>query len=120
VYHSGVSPIAEWESHDYARRIMKQSSQSRKNQSASLSNPLPPTSSGSLPAPDELPEARTPGYEEVSQRAYEIWEKSGFVDGQHLDHWYEAERQLQGARSNEVRTEETRSVNPDNQRHEAA
>lgn len=37
---------------------------------------------------------RRPSFEEVSARAYQLWQQSGCVNDQHLDHWYEAEHQL--------------------------
>lgn len=30
----------------------------------------------------------------ISRRAYELWEKDGSQHGRHLDHWYQAEREL--------------------------
>jgi hypothetical protein len=31
-------------------------------------------------------------HEEIETIAYEIWEKSGWVHGRDLEHWFEAER----------------------------
>lgn len=33
-------------------------------------------------------------YEEVRERAYEIWEREGRPDGQHEDHWRQALAEL--------------------------
>jgi len=38
---------------------------------------------------------RRPTFEEISQRAYRIWQEAGSINDQHLDHWYAAERQLE-------------------------
>ncbi|HEY3755358.1 MAG TPA: DUF2934 domain-containing protein [Opitutaceae bacterium] len=38
--------------------------------------------------------ARTPTYEEISRRAYELWEKDGRPEGSEQDHWFRAEQQL--------------------------
>jgi hypothetical protein len=35
-----------------------------------------------------------PTYDEISRRAYEIWQTRGSPHGQDTDHWLEAERQL--------------------------
>jgi hypothetical protein len=35
----------------------------------------------------------------VRQRAYELWEKDGRPEGQHLRHWQRAEEELQGRSS---------------------
>jgi hypothetical protein len=36
----------------------------------------------------------SPHFEDVSRRAYEIWEKNGRPDGNEQEHWYVAEREL--------------------------
>ena len=36
-------------------------------------------------------------YDEISRRAYELWEQEGRSHGSHQQHWLEAERQLSGA-----------------------
>jgi len=36
----------------------------------------------------------TPTHDEISQRAYGLWQDQGRPDGNDLDHWLEAERQL--------------------------
>jgi hypothetical protein len=35
--------------------------------------------------------------DEIARRAYELYERSGFQQGQDLDHWLTAERELQGS-----------------------
>ena len=30
----------------------------------------------------------------IAQKAYDLWEQSGRIDGQDLEHWLEAERQV--------------------------
>ncbi len=35
--------------------------------------------------------------DEIARRAYELYERSGFQQGQDLDHWLVAERELQGS-----------------------
>lgn len=37
---------------------------------------------------------------EIAARAHHIWEQSGRLDGNHEEHWFEAERQLADARHN--------------------
>ncbi|HTL67416.1 MAG TPA: DUF2934 domain-containing protein [Lacunisphaera sp.] len=51
-----------------------------------------------------------PSPEEISARAYQIWEQSGRPDGHDTDHWLEAERQLRGDASERE---------PGHDRHEA-
>jgi len=45
-------------------------------------------------------EAHTKGqdhlYQQVAERAFSLYERSGFQDGKDLDHWLEAERQVKG------------------------
>jgi hypothetical protein len=36
----------------------------------------------------------SPRFEDVSRRAYEIWENQGRPDGNEQEHWYVAEREL--------------------------
>ena len=36
----------------------------------------------------------TPSYEQIAQRAQEIWQKKGCLPGQDEQNWLEAERQL--------------------------
>jgi hypothetical protein len=38
-----------------------------------------------------------PSYEEVSRRAFEIWDRSGRAPGHDLEHWLQAESELRGA-----------------------
>jgi hypothetical protein len=40
-----------------------------------------------------------PSNEEISKRAREIWTQRGSPDGEDLDHWYQAERELLEARN---------------------
>lgn len=46
------------------------------------------------PAQAPLVPALTP--DEIARRAYELYERGGFQQGQDLDHWLIAERELQG------------------------
>ena len=34
-------------------------------------------------------------HESISRRAYQLWEEAGRPDGNHTDHWLQAERDLQ-------------------------
>jgi hypothetical protein len=62
----------------------------------------------------ERPELR-PSHEEIAQRAYALFEKSGRVSGHEMDNWLEAEAQLTAAkrkpdqRSNSIGTERAAS-----------
>jgi Protein of unknown function (DUF2934) len=42
-------------------------------------------------------EDNRPSHDEIAQRAYELFEKSGRAPGHDMDHWLEAERQLVAA-----------------------
>jgi hypothetical protein len=46
---------------------------------------------------EPFPLTRHPTYEQISARAYELWRQGGEVHDQHLDHWYQAERELNEA-----------------------
>jgi hypothetical protein len=35
-----------------------------------------------------------PTFEQISARAYALWQESGSLHDQHLDHWYAAEKEL--------------------------
>ena len=37
-----------------------------------------------------------PKQTEIEQRAYEIWEREGRPDGRHVEHWMQAQWELQG------------------------
>lgn len=39
-------------------------------------------------------------YEEISKRAFEIWEKEGQPEGRELDHWLKAEQELEEEKPN--------------------
>ena len=39
-------------------------------------------------------ETCTPSYEQISQRAYEIWVAKGYPQGQDLENWKQAEAEL--------------------------
>jgi hypothetical protein len=49
-----------------------------------------------LPIPVPNPTRALPLREEVERRAYEIWEREGRPEGQDVEHWLAAERQLLG------------------------
>jgi hypothetical protein len=54
-----------------------------------------------------------PPREAVEQRAKEIWELRGRPDGQELDHWYQAEKELLEIRNTaEKRTASAPKVDP--------
>lgn len=46
---------------------------------------------------EPFPLVRHATYEEISARAYRLWKESGEVHDQHLDHWNQAERELNEA-----------------------
>lgn len=45
------------------------------------------------------PAAGSVAAEQIAARAYELWLESGKPDGQHEEHWFQAERELRGAAS---------------------
>lgn len=57
------------------------------------------------PTRDEIVRPTGPTYEEIAQRAHEIWEKSGQPEGHDVAQWLQAEREL--------REEQGRSEWPD-------
>lgn len=42
----------------------------------------------------DTPNTQTPSFEDVSRRAYELWEKDGRPEGNEQQHWYQAEKEL--------------------------
>lgn len=46
---------------------------------------------------DAVP-APPPTFEDISRRAYELWEKDGRPDGNEQQHWYQAEKELSQGR----------------------
>lgn len=87
---------------------MKHNPNLSKNPSAnSRTNVVPqnanaqPTGPGVSEQP-EAPATQYPSYDEISSRAYGLWEKSGFGEGRDLEHWYEAERQISRGKQSEV------------------
>lgn len=54
------------------------------------------------------------GSEEISRRAYELWEKEGRPEGCDLRHWLQAEQELGVSRSDDGSLAETRSSPPAN------
>ena len=48
------------------------------------------------PATEKPTKARQATDEQISQRAYEIWNERGRPSGQEVEHWLEAERELLG------------------------
>jgi len=44
-------------------------------------------------------------YEEIAKVAYEIYEKSGYIEGRDLDNWLEAERILMARIAKEKKSE---------------
>lgn len=55
-------------------------------------------------------------HEEISQRAHDIWEQSGRLDGQETEHWLRAERELQNERRQAQRLEKGSPVQKSNNR----
>ena len=49
------------------------------------------------PAQPAVAPALTP--DEIARRAYELYERSGYQQGQDLDHWLIAERELQNSQT---------------------
>lgn len=50
---------------------------------------------------EPFPLTRHATYEEISARAYQLWQAGGEVHDQHLDHWNQAERELNEALAGE-------------------
>lgn len=51
----------------------------------------------------EAPPSRVPSFEDISRRAYELWEKDGRPEGNEQRHWFQAERELsRGDRSRPI------------------
>lgn len=67
------------------------------NREKKRSDPVLPDQSGRLMPLDPLG-TNAPQEVLVRQRAYEIYEQRGRVDGRALDHWLEAECELQDAK----------------------
>jgi len=65
----------------------------RKDDAKKRADPVLPDQSGRLTLVDPLG-TNAPRQDLVRQRAYEIYEHRGRVEGQALEHWLEAERQL--------------------------
>jgi hypothetical protein len=45
-----------------------------------------------------LPEGQDYLHQQIAERAFFLYEQSGFQDGNDLEHWLEAERQIKGVR----------------------
>ena len=60
--------------------------------------PAPAPAPAATPATQNKTEAKTPAagptHEQVSRRAYEIYQARGGQDGRHHDDWVQAEREL--------------------------
>jgi len=48
---------------------------------------------------EALAESQEQLHQQIAERAYSLYERSGFQEGNELDHWLEAERQIKGVRS---------------------
>ena len=48
-------------------------------------------------------------YEEIARVAYEIYEKSGYIEGRDLDNWLEAERIVKARLAEEKQKSEKKS-----------
>ena len=58
-------------------------------------------------------------YENISKRAYELWEQAGKPEGQQTEHWLQAEREAQQkeeSRGGQRRTTQNASAQPVNDR----
>lgn len=49
-------------------------------------------------------------YEEIAKVAYEIYEKSGYIEGRDLDNWLEAERIVKARLEEEMQKSEKKST----------
>lgn len=59
-------------------------------QQAIADQPIPSQGRESVPSePSPFPD-----HEAITQRAYELYQQEGCIDGRALDHWLEAERQV--------------------------
>ncbi len=45
---------------------------------------------------DKQPQKTSPTREAIERRAYELWDQSGRADGRAEEHWFQAERELNG------------------------
>jgi hypothetical protein len=54
----------------------------------------PAISAPEAAAPSNAPS--TVPHESIAERAYRIWEASGYAHGQDHHHWFQAERELRG------------------------
>jgi hypothetical protein len=66
------------------------------------SRPAPSSTSSRTATVHDAPEARSvprsaPSWEEISRRAFEIWEHDGRPAGRDLEHWLQAEAELGGS-----------------------
>jgi hypothetical protein len=60
-----------------------------KQQSTAVAGPrLVKTSTPTVPVHTDIT------YEQIAARAYELFERDGFVHGNHVDHWLRAEHEL--------------------------
>ncbi len=48
-------------------------------------------------------------YEEIAKVAYELYEKSGYIDGRDLDNWLEAERVVMARLAEEQKKSEKKT-----------
>ncbi|HEY4246136.1 MAG TPA: DUF2934 domain-containing protein [Lacunisphaera sp.] len=61
---------------------------------------------------EPFPLVRHATYEEISARAYQLWQESGQVHDQHLDHWNQAERELNEALAGQEKSIGSRQGKP--------
>ena len=54
----------------------------------------PPVVKSSAPPAAPAPKTQPPSSDRIAVRAYEIWQESGCPNGQDVEHWYRAEREL--------------------------
>jgi hypothetical protein len=55
-------------------------------------------------------------YDEVSKRAYELWEKAGKPEGQETQHWLEAENEIMHRQNSNSKSSQKRDLQPVNDR----
>ena len=57
-----------------------------------------------------------PDQDQISRRAYALWEQEGRPDGRHEDHWYRARQELSGAGEDDLPDLDDGAIEPDGRR----
>ena len=55
---------------------------------------------------------KTPAYEQIAERAYQLWETDGRPHGRDIEHWLKAERQLSGSAEARLDTAASHAATP--------